>query len=92
MKYTLQVTNRFKKSVKLCGKRGLPLDELWSVVDKLVNGIELDEKYKAHPLVGNYSNHMECHIKPDWLLIWKTEDEKLTLLLVDTGSHSDLFN
>lgn len=91
MRYTLQVTNQFKKSVKLCSKRGLPINELWIVVEKLLNGEELEEKYRVHQLTGNHHNQMECHIKPDWLLLWQTEEDKLILLLVDTGSHSDIF-
>lgn len=91
MKYELSVTNQFKKSLKLCSKRGLPLDELWKIVDKLLNGEELEAKFRVHQLVGDHEGDYECHIKPDWLLIWRVYNDELILLLVDTGKHSDLF-
>ena len=72
-------------------KRGLDLTLLDDVVDDLRQGKALDEKYKDHILKGDYAGFHECHIKPDWLLIYLIEDDVLTLTLVDTGSHSDLF-
>ncbi len=72
-------------------KRGLDISLLDDVVDKLRQGIPLEEKYKDHGLSGNYEGFRECHIKPDWLLIYLIENDILTLTLVDTGSHSDLF-
>ena len=72
-------------------KRGLDISLLDKVVDKLRQGIPLEEKYKDHGLSGNYEGFRECHIKPDWLLIYLIENDILTLTLVDTGSHSDLF-
>ncbi len=72
-------------------KRGLDLSLLDEVVDKLRQGIPLEEKYRDHGLIGNYQGFRECHIKPDWLLIYLIENDILTLTLVDTGSHSDLF-
>ena len=72
-------------------KRGLDLSLLDKVVDELRQGNPLDEKYKDHMLKGEYAGFHECHIKPDWLLIYLIEDNILTLTLVNTGSHSDLF-
>lgn len=89
--YEVKFTTAFKKSYKLMKKRGLDISLLDDVVDKLRQGIPLEEKYKDHGLSGNYEGFRECHIKPDWLLIYLIENDILTLTLVDTGSHSDLF-
>ena len=72
-------------------KRGLDISLLDEVVDTLRQGKKLDDKYHDHALTGNYQGFRECHIKPDWLLIYLIENDILTLTLVDTGSHSDLF-
>ena len=72
-------------------KRGLDLSLLNEVVDKLRQGMPLEEKHHDHELKGKFAGFRECHIKPDWLLIYLLENEILTLTLVDTGSHSDLF-
>lgn len=90
--YKIKFTNAFKKSYKLMKKRGLDVSLLDNVVDILRQGKKLDEKYRDHSLGGNYQDFRECHIKPDWLLIYLLENDILTLTLVDTGSHSDLFN
>ncbi len=90
MKYTLVLSGRFKKSLKLAKKRGLDLSLLDSVVEDLLHRVPLEEKYKDHPLKGNWSGFRECHIQPDWLLIYLIEDDILTLTLVDTGTHADL--
>ncbi len=89
--YIIKFTSAFKKSYKLMKKRGLDLTLLDTVVDELRQGNPLDEKYKDHILKGEYAGFHECHIKPDWLLIYLIENDILTLTLVDTGSHSDLF-
>ena len=89
--YTVKFTSSFKKSYKLMKKRGLNVTLLDDVVDILRQGKILDEKYKDHVLKGDFAGFHECHIKPDWLLIYLIEDDILTLTLVDTGSHSDLF-
>ena len=91
MKYSLILSGKFKKSLKLARKRGLDIDLLDSVVEKLINGIPLENKYKDHALSGNFKGFRECHIQPDWLLIYLIEDDILTLTLVDTGTHADLF-
>ena len=84
-------TNRFKKDIKIAIKRKLDLNELDYVVSKLANQETLEEKYKDHALSGDYKDFRECHIKPDWLLIYTIDDEELELFLIRTGSHSDLF-
>ena len=89
--YEVKFTTAYKKSYKLMKKRGLDISLLDDVVDKLRQGITLEEKHKDHALTGNYEGFRECHIKPDWLLIYLIENDILTLTLVDTGSHSDLF-
>ena len=90
--YEVKFTSAFKKSYKLMKKRGLDLAFLDDVIDKLRQGKTLEEKYRDHALTGNYVGFRECHIKPDWLLIYLIENDVLTLTLVDTGSHSDLFD
>lgn len=91
MKYSLVLSGKFKKSLKLARKRGLNINLLDEVVEKLLHGIPLDEKNKDHALSGNYKGYRECHVQPDWLLIYLIEDDILTLTLVDTGTHADLF-
>ena len=91
MKYSLVLSGRFKKSLKLARKRGLNIDLLETIVEKLLRGIPLDEKNRDHDLSGRYKGYRECHIQPDWLLIYLIEDDILTLTLVDTGTHADLF-
>ena len=72
-------------------KRGLNIRLLDDVVDKLRQGKKLDDKYQDHGLSGDYSGFRECHIRPDWLLVYLIDDDILVLTLVDTGSHSDIF-
>jgi len=90
MKYTVKHSGKFKKNYKLAQKRGLNINLLKDIILKLGNGIPLDEKYKDHPLKGNWDGFRECHVQPDWLLIYLIEDDILTLTLVDTGTHADL--
>ena len=92
MKYELVLTGKFKKGLKLARKRGLNLKLLDDIVEKLLNGIPLEEKHLDHELKGKYKGFRECHIQPDWLLIYLLENDVLTLTLVDTGTHSDLFD
>ena len=87
----VKFTSKFKKDYKLIKKRGMNINLLKEIVDKLANNIPLEEKYKDHELTGNYKGFRECHIQPDWLLIYLVEDNKLTLTLSRTGTHSDLF-
>ena len=90
-KYTIKTTNQFKKDFKLAQKRHLNTELLKDIVNRLANGIPLDEKNKDHALSGNWSGHRECHILPDWLLIYRIENDVLVLTLSRTGTHSDLF-
>ncbi len=89
--YQVKFTTTYKKSYKLMKKRGLDLSQLDEVIDLLRQGKQLDERYRDHGLSGNYAGFRECHIKPDWLLVYLIENDVLTLTLVDTGSHSDIF-
>ena len=91
MKYELVLSARFKKGFKLAKKRGLNVALLNEVVDLLLAGKALDAKYKDHELKGRYRGFWECHIQPDWLLVYFVEDDVLVLTLVDTGTHADLF-
>lgn len=92
MKYELVLTGKFKKGLKLARKRGLNIKLLDDIVEKLLNGIPLEEKHRDHELKGKHKGFRECHIQPDWLLIYLLENDVLTLTLVDTGTHSDLFD
>ena len=91
MMYQVKFTAAYKKSYKLMKKRGLDLSLLDEVVDRLRQGKRLNEKYRDHALSGNFAGFRECHIQPDWLLVYLIENDVLTLTLVDTGSHSDIF-
>ena len=84
-------TSASDKDYKLLKKRGYNLKLLQEVVEKLANEEVLPAKYRNHQLIGNYVGYMECHIRPDWLLIYKIEKNKLILTLSRTGTHSDLF-
>lgn len=91
MIYNLSTTNRYEKDVKLAKKRGLDIEKLIDLVEDLVNDVPLPSNRHDHPLIGDYAGCRECHIEPDWLLIYeKTEQIKLITLL-RTGTHSDLF-
>ena len=90
-KYTVKFTTQFKKDYKLAIKRGLKIDLLEQIVASLADGISLPEKNKDHALTGNWVGHRECHILPDWLLVYRVEDDVLVLTLARTGTHSNLF-
>lgn len=89
----IETTSQFKKDYKLAIKRGCDPQRLQEVLNMLVNQQSLPEKYRDHSLTNsrNYKDVRECHIQPDWLLVYKVENEKLVLKLIRTGSHSDLF-
>ena len=89
--YTVKPTSKFQKDLKKAAKRGLDIDAITSVIKKLANGETLPEKNRDHALTGNYNGYRECHVQPDWLLIYKIHDDALILLLARTGSHSDLY-
>ena len=92
-KYEVHYSTQFKRSLKKISKQGKNLDKLFTIIERLANKEELEEKYKNHKLKDDkyYTNCFECHITPNWLLIYKIKDNDLILLLVATGSHSELF-
>ena len=89
---TLKTTTKFRKDYKKMKKQGKDISLLESVIDDLLDEKVLDEKYQDHPLVGNYIGFRECHIQPDWLLIYAIDNEQLILTASRMGSHSDLFS
>lgn len=91
MKYEIARTTQFKKDYKLAKKRGLDISLLKDVIIKLANGETLQPEYHDHGLSGNWSGHRECHILPDWLLIYRVDNDVLVLTLTRTGTHSDIF-
>ena len=91
MKYTIRPTTRFQKDLKRAQKRGYNISLITAVIKKLAEGMPLTEKNKDHPLTGNYAGCRECHITPDWLLVYEIDNEDLILYLTRTGTHSDLF-
>jgi mRNA interferase YafQ len=91
LKYKLQPTVKYKKDVKLLKKRGYNLSLLKEIVAKLANGETLPEYCCDHPLKGNRSGYRDCHIQPDWVLIYKINKHVLTLVLAETGTHADIF-
>ena len=91
MKYRIRPTTRFQKDLKRVQKRGYDLSLLTVILKKLADGEALPEKNRDHSLSGDYSGCRECHIAPDWLLIYEIADDELILYLTRTGTHSDLF-
>ena len=89
--YKLRPTTKFQKDLKRVQKRGYDLSLLTEVLKKLANGEILPEKNRDHPLTGNYTGCRECHVPPDWLLIYEISHDELILYLTRTGTHSDLF-
>lgn len=87
--YEIKVTTAFRRDIKAL--QGKKLDKLWETVDILVQGKELPTKYRLHNLSGDYKGFKECHIEPDWLLIFLEDKNVMVLVLTRTGSHSDLF-
>ena len=92
MTLKLVPTTQFKKDYKRAKKRGLDMSELQSVLDKLCAEEPLEERYRDHALVERYADFRECHIRPDWLLIYAVDKEQLILTASCTGSHADLFS
>jgi mRNA interferase YafQ len=91
MKYEVKFTTQFKKDLKLAKKQNKNLDQLFEVVNILAEGGTLDARYRDHDLSGNYKGTRECHIEPDWLLVYEIKDEVLVLMLYRLGTHSELF-
>ena len=91
-KYTLIVTSEFKKTFKLCQKRGLDMSLLKKAIDILEMEGKLPDEYRPHKLTNKKGNATwECHIKSDWLLVWQQNDSALILVMVTMGTHSDMF-
>ena len=89
--YAIKPTSRFQKDLKLAQKRGYHLELLTEIIRKLASGEALPAKNRDHALIGNYTGCRECHISPDWLLIYEIDDGALILYLTRTGTHSDMF-
>ena len=90
-KYTVKYTTQFKKDYKLALRRGMKIELLNNVITDLANGVPLLEKNNDHALTGNWVGHRECHILPDWLLIYRIDGDVLVLTIARTGTHSSLF-
>lgn len=90
-KYEIKNTTQFKKDYKLAKRRGLDINLLKGIITKLANGEVLAPKHKDHSLSGDWVGHRECHIQPDWLLVYRYDNDVLVLTLSRTGTHSDLF-
>lgn len=91
MKYDIEFTGSFKKDIKRAKKQNKDLDKLFEVIEIIANGEKLEKKYMDHALKGKYEGSRECHVEPDWLLIYEICDDVLVLMLYRVGSHSDLF-
>lgn len=89
--YRIEFTNKMKKDAKLMKKRGKDMSKLTDVLDILAAGKLLPPNFKDHQLTGDMKDFRECHIEPDWLLIYQFHDDVLTLTATGTGTHSDLF-
>lgn len=89
--YSIEFSNRFKKSYKQAMKRGLNTELLDTVVKQLAEGKPLDPKYHDHQLSGEYKSYRECHIQFDWLLVYRIIRKKCVLYLLDTGTHEEIF-
>lgn len=91
MKYEIKFTSQFKKDLKLAKRQGKDVEELFKVIENLSLGKQLDAKYKDHSLSGDFKGCRECHVTPDWLLIYEVFEDTLVLILYRAGSHSELF-
>ena len=91
MKYEVKFTNQFKKDIKLAKKQNKDLNKLFDTVNILAEGGILEAKYRDHDLSGKYNGTRECHIEPDWLLVYEIQNDVLVLILYRLGTHSELF-
>jgi len=89
--FSITYTTQFKKDYKRVEKRNYKLSLLKTVVEQIVNNHPLPQRYHAHQLKGHYKDCWECHILPDWLLIWQVDEAENTITFVRTGTHADLF-
>ena len=90
--FTIQYTNKMKRDVKRVSKRGRDISKLTAALNLLASGEQMPENYKDHPLKGEMRGYRECHIEPDWLLVYQIVQDKLVLLASGTGTHTDLFD
>ena len=90
--YQITFTHRMKKDIKLMRKRGKDISKLTVTLSLLASGQPMPDQYNDHALVGNFKGFRECHIEPDWLLLYKIQDDVLILTATATGTHSDIFN
>lgn len=91
MKYEVKFTGQFKRDLKLAKKQGKDIGKLFEVISTIAEGKKLDEKYRDHNLSGDYAGCRECHVEPDWLLIYEVMDNILVLMIYRVGTHSELF-
>ena len=91
MKFEIRQTARFKRQYRLAMRRGCRAEDFRRVIDVLASGGTLDERYHDHELGGEYADVRECHIRPDWILMYMRDKGKLVLVLLKTGTHADLF-
>jgi len=91
MKYIIKATSKFKKDIKRAQRRGLNLEELERIINNIASGKKLPKRNSDHELKGAYKDKRECHVRPDWLLIYELSHDEKVLYLIRTGSHSDLF-
>lgn len=91
MPYQIKTTKAFERNFDRCVKRGLPMEELRIAMKILVEKGSLPTQYKPHKLVGDRKGQWECHIRPNWLLVWEQHDAELILIMLNTGSHADIF-
>jgi len=91
MSYSIVWTTRFKKDYKLAMKRHMDMNLIDDIIRKLSQGETLPEKNHDHELTGDWIGHRECHILPDWLLLYRIDDDILVLTLTRTGTHSDVY-
>lgn len=89
--YKVRYAASFQKDVERCKRKGLDLECLWSVVEVLASEGTLSAEHNPHELTEEYAGYWECHIDSDWLLIWRQDNNQLTLLLTNTGTHQELF-
>lgn len=91
MKYKVKLTGQFKRDVKLAKKQGKDTDKLFNVISTIAEGKKLDAKYRDHGLSGNYAGCRECHVEPDWLLVYELIDNVLVMMVYRISTHSELF-
>jgi mRNA interferase YafQ len=89
--YEVQMTTTFRKNTELCKKRGYDMELLKTAIHLLEISGRLPKEYRPHKLTGDYAGCWECHLKGDWLLVWKQNDQAMVLLFTGTGTHVDLF-